>query len=339
MLDPELLRMAAGPLPWHAGHLRARLATGLPQALLLQGRLGDGLEHACLHLAQQELARGGPEQEELLRAGTHPDLHYITQAPSSTKRLRYDIVIDQVRALARDASLTPVTAAVRACVIVPACHLNRSAADALLKLLEEPHGSLRFILGCESRGRLPATIRSRCVQGILPRPTGAEASAWIEQQGLESDPELLELGDNAPLLAWEYYKAQAVSGKGGDFRTAATKRHSMLRKAHGKLAQLCAGKQVEVQELTTKDGVEPAMWLGWAQQWAAAGMRLSMGLAADSAQAERIFQASKRGRDPLDWINLQQELTDLRKLMRHELNRQLLLDRVGAAFRMLGYAR
>ena len=339
MLDPELLRMAATPLPWHAVHLSERLAAGLPQALLLQGRLGDGLEQACLHLAQQELARGGPEQEELLRSGTHPDLHYITQAVSSTKRLRYDIVIDQVRALARDASLMPVRAAVRVCVIVPACHLNRSAADALLKLLEEPHGALRFILGCESQGRLPATIRSRCVKSILPRPSGAAARAWIKQQGLDSDPELLELGDNAPLLAWEYYKAQAASGKSGDFQKVAAARHTELCRAHGKLAQFCAGKQVEIQELTAKDGVEPAMWLGWAQQWAAAGTRLSMGLAADSAQAERIFQASKRGRDPLDWLNLQQELTDLRKLMRHELNRQLLLDRVGAAFRMLGYAR
>lgn len=332
----ELRRLAAAPLPWHAGYVRERLAKGLPAALLVQGRLGDGLEPLCLHLAQAELARGGPADEALLREGTHPDLHYVSQEESAAKRLRYDIVIAQVRRLALEAGLTPVRAARRVCVLAPACHLNRSAADALLKMLEEPHRYVRFILGCERLAQLPATIRSRCVKNVLPRPTAEQAAAWLRREDVENAALALEAGGNAPLLAWEHYKSQAAAGKAAGFAAAAASYHELLAKAHGRLADICAGKKdANAPELTTKQGVAPAVWLAWAQDWAAAGARRSMGLPADAAAKSVIGRRSAR---PGAWMELQRELQSLRQLARHELNRQLLLERVAAAFRLLGDA-
>ncbi|MBF2735195.1 MAG: hypothetical protein ISN26_03785 [Betaproteobacteria bacterium AqS2] len=333
----ELRRLAAAPLPWHAGYVRERLAKGLPAALLVQGRLSDGLEPLCLHLAQAELSRGGEGDEALLREGTHPDLHYVSQEESAAKKLRYDIVIAQVRRLAQDANLTPARAAGRVCVIAPACHLNRSAADALLKILEEPHRQLRFILGCERIAQLPATIRSRCVLNVPPRPTAEQAAAWLRAEGIENAEPALEAGGNAPLLAWEHYKSQAVAGKAKDFAAAAASYHELLAKAHRRLMDVCTGKKdANAPELTTKQGVAPAVWLAWAQDWAAAGARLSMGLPAASAAGERVIG---RGRArPGAWMELQRELQRLRQLARHEINRQLLLEKVAAAFRLLGDA-
>ena len=204
-------------------------------------------------------------------------------------------------------------------------------------MLEEPHRYVRFILGCERLAQLPATIRSRCVKNVAPRPTAEQTAAWLKREGIENAGAAVEAGGNAPLLAWEHYKSQAAAGKAADYATAAASYHELLDKAHGRLADICAGKKdANAPELTTKQGVAPAVWLAWAQEWAAAGARRSMGLPADGAAAKRVL--GRRGARPGAWMELQRELQGLRRLARHELNRQLLLERVAAAFRLLGDA-
>jgi len=101
----------------------------------------------------------------LVRQGGHPDIKYISpEAPGSA------IKIELIRELQQDAYQTPQRGSRRVVVIHPADKLNHSAANALLKILEEPPSHMVFILMAEQVGSIPPTILSRCQKYTLPPP-------------------------------------------------------------------------------------------------------------------------------------------------------------------------
>lgn len=101
----------------------------------------------------------------LLLQGTHPDIQYIRQdTPTSP------IKIDQVRELQESVYRTPQCGERRFIVIEPADRLNQAAANALLKILEEPPSHTTFILIADQVSSLPATIMSRCQQYTFSPP-------------------------------------------------------------------------------------------------------------------------------------------------------------------------
>jgi DNA polymerase-3 subunit delta' len=57
--------------------------------------------------------------------------------------------------------------------------MTSSAANALLKTLEEPSGDTYLMLLSHQPQRLPATIRSRCQRLNLARPSAEDLAAWI----------------------------------------------------------------------------------------------------------------------------------------------------------------
>ena len=61
--------------------------------------------------------------------------------------------------------------------------MTASAANAILKTLEEPAGDSFVCLVCHRPGDLPATIRSRCQSLLLPAPSEDEALEWLTAQG------------------------------------------------------------------------------------------------------------------------------------------------------------
>ncbi len=96
-------------------------------------------------------------------AGTHADLLTIEREwDDKRKRLRSEIVVDSARGVADFLRLTPAEGGWRLVVVDGAEHLNRNAANALLKVLEEPPPRAVLLLVCASPGRLLPTIRSRC---------------------------------------------------------------------------------------------------------------------------------------------------------------------------------
>jgi len=96
-------------------------------------------------------------------AGTHADLLTIEREwDDKRKRLRSEIVVDDARGVAEFLRLTPAEGGWRLVVVDGAEHLNRNAANALLKVLEEPPPRAVLLLVCASPGRLLPTIRSRC---------------------------------------------------------------------------------------------------------------------------------------------------------------------------------
>jgi DNA polymerase-3 subunit delta' len=96
-------------------------------------------------------------------AGTHAGLMTLERGTDEkTRRLRREILVDEVRAVTQFLRRTAGEGEHRIVVIDGAEDMNTNAANALLKLLEEPPtGALLFLI-CHAPGLLPTTIRSRC---------------------------------------------------------------------------------------------------------------------------------------------------------------------------------
>lgn len=100
-----------------------------------------------------------------MAAGGHPDFLCLEKGmvnPKTHKISENDIPV----AIARDATkfvrLTPAESDWRVIIVDAADNLNRNAANALLKALEEPPARALFLLVSHAPGRLLPTIRSRC---------------------------------------------------------------------------------------------------------------------------------------------------------------------------------
>ena len=194
--------------PWHDAlwATLSRQFERLPHALLLYGRPGLGKHAFALQLAQALLCAaprdgvgcGDCHGCRLFAAGTHPDLALIGLVEEAKS-----VTIDQIRALGDFLSLRPHTAMRKVVVISPAEAMNLNAANALLKLLEEPPLGSILLLVSSHPARLPATIRSRCSRVFFKVPARSEGTSWLRSHASgDTKPEdLLALAGGAPLLA------------------------------------------------------------------------------------------------------------------------------------------
>jgi DNA polymerase III subunit delta' len=99
----------------------------------------------------------------LIEAGSHPDMRWLQRLPNEkTGNLARNISVDQVRSLSELFDLSPALSPWRVAVIDTVDELEASAANALLKMLEEPPANSLFFLVSHAPGRLLPTIRSRC---------------------------------------------------------------------------------------------------------------------------------------------------------------------------------
>ena len=112
-------------------------------------------------------------------AGSHADLMVVERAvDEKTGRLKGNITVDAIRAVKGFLSLTAGEGAWRVVVIDSADDMNRNAANALLKVLEEPPPQALVLLVSHNPGSLLPTIRSRCRRLTL-RPPSIDAVAGL----------------------------------------------------------------------------------------------------------------------------------------------------------------
>ena len=208
------------PLPWQDKvwqQLQRNIAHGtVPHALLFSGIAGVGKLTFARALCQRllcaqpvnQVACGQCKSCLLVRAGNHPDLQVVSLEEKSQA-----IKIDQIRALVNGLVKTPQIGAWHCVVLHPADCLNINAANALLKLLEEPPGDAVLILISAHPQRLPATIRSRCRKISLDIPPLDVATTWLQDQGVqaEASAQVLAAAHGAPLRALALFRGQGLA--------------------------------------------------------------------------------------------------------------------------------
>lgn len=123
----------------------------------------------------------------LVAAGSHPDLVRVTFEIRDDGRPRSELTVDQMRALGQRLALASQFGGWQIAIIDPADAMNPSAANALLKTLEEPASATVIVLVADDPSKLPATIRSRCQRIALPSPAREEALAWLRGRKVDAD--------------------------------------------------------------------------------------------------------------------------------------------------------
>ncbi|WP_419814744.1 DNA polymerase III subunit delta' [Glacieibacterium sp.] len=98
----------------------------------------------------------------VIAAGGHPDYRVLERTSDDKGKLRTVIRVDEIRALQPLFRNTPALSDWRVVIVDAADDMNRNAANALLKNLEEPPTGTLFLVVSHSPGRLLPTIRSRC---------------------------------------------------------------------------------------------------------------------------------------------------------------------------------
>jgi DNA polymerase III subunit delta' len=190
---------------------------------LISGAPGVGKATVAFRFARRLLAGPGatlavdPADPVFRRvaAGSHPDLLTVERAfDERRKRERTEIVVEDVRAVADFLRLTPAEGGFRVVVIDGAEALNRNAANALLKVLEEPPPRAVLLLVCAAPGRLPPTIRSRCVSlrlAPLPEVETDQLLALYRPELAEADRQRISaLADGSPGRALLLSEAEGV---------------------------------------------------------------------------------------------------------------------------------
>lgn len=205
-------------------HLLSLGLEKFPHAVLLTGPAGVGKTEFSDQLASLLLcesviptldACGKCQACRWLMAGNHPDFRRVAPggegdsdgadetgggSEKAKKRSTPLIKIDQIRELEDFVFLGSHRHGRRVVLITQAEAMNPSAANALLKILEEPPAGVYFVL-VSSKGRfLLATIRSRCRVVTLGRPLPEQAEAWLARMGLAKEGKAyLDLAGGAPM--------------------------------------------------------------------------------------------------------------------------------------------
>lgn len=177
-------------------------AQRLPHALLFCGLEGVGKRRVARVLARTLLCtRGGDtpcgccDACRTMAAGVHPD--YFEVVPEVRGKGAAMIRTEAVRDILIAASGAPVQAQRRIILIDGAETMNETAANRLLKTLEEPSGEVLFILVTHAYDAVLPTIRSRAVRiafGALPR---VEIAAALMERGVEDAAALAALADGS----------------------------------------------------------------------------------------------------------------------------------------------
>jgi DNA polymerase-3 subunit delta' len=199
-----------------------------PQGWLLTGPPGIGKATLAYRIARYMLAFGAtaqgaedlsvPEREPnalQLAAGAHPGLMVLKRGLNDSGKLMGETSVAVVRKLQGFFGMTSGAGGWRLAIVDTADDMNDAAANALLKMLEEPPSRAMLLLLSNTPGRLLPTIRSRC-QRLDLRPLDdatleQELSRLLPDTKPDERSALARLADGSIGLALQLAQGDAVA--------------------------------------------------------------------------------------------------------------------------------
>jgi DNA polymerase-3 subunit delta' len=242
---PEPDALEGAPHPRHAarvfGHdaaetafLEAFASGRLHHAWLVTGPRGIGKATLAWRMAAFLLAQpatvdaglsGGHRRPESLdtdaasplrhriAALSEPRLKLVRRGPNEKgDQIETQITAEPVRALKRFFQLSAADGGRRVVILDPADEMNPTAANSLLKELEEPPKATTFFLICHQPNRLLPTIRSRCRTLRLSPLSPPDLTAALEQAGIEPAADAALLAALAEGSAGAAVRLQTLGG-------------------------------------------------------------------------------------------------------------------------------
>ena len=325
--NPELV----GHEPAEQTLIQAYRSGRLAHAWLIAGPEGIGKATLAFRFARFVLAQGKGEARgpagaaggleidpaaavfRRIAAGGHGDLLTVTRGPDpKSGKMRSEIVVADVRAVSAFLRMTPAEGGWRVVVVDCADEMNRHAANALLKILEEPPARALLLVVSHNPGRLPATIRSRCRRLVL-RPLSAAGVGGV----------LARLRPDMAAAEREALAAMAEGSPGRALRLAAEGGVEIYRDVVGLLASLPALDAVALHRLGDRlgrPGAEAlfhtaAGLLGW---WLARMIRLGARGEGAAAEEREIVAGEGEARRRLlagasleQWVEVWEKITRL----------------------------
>ena len=210
LISPQERTRQVGRADLEASLRRTMASSALTHGWIIAGGHGAGKATLAYRIARGLLSPGnladptsfdfpGDTQTfKLVAQGAHPDLFIAERLwNEKTSKHQSEITVETIRKLTQFMSHTPALGGARVAIIDTADDLNRNAANALLKVLEEPPANTLLLLLSAAPGRLLATIRSRCRRIDLRGIDKAEISALLEAEGLATGEEAARIADHA----------------------------------------------------------------------------------------------------------------------------------------------
>ena len=270
----------------------------MTHAWLFTGPPGSGRSNAALAFAAALVCRNGGCNDctdcNTATTGSHADVELIKTEGLSIK-------IDEVRDLITRASCSPAVGNYRVVVIEDADRLTESAANALLKAIEEPGLRTVWLLCAPSSTDVLPTIRSRTRSLVLRTPSIAAVAKLLEKEKFSP-----AMADFAARVSQGHIGRARHLAKSEEART---RRQTILKislmitdiASAFKAAQLLvdAAKAEAEEEAERRDDVEiSALKEAWGQQ----GSKLTQGgsKAVKELEKEQKSRTTRMIRDYLD---------------------------------------
>jgi DNA polymerase-3 subunit delta' len=315
--------------PWHKSIIENLLQRKdrLPHALLLRGTQGIGklalAETLARALLCEKPASNGSACGQCVACGWsgqggHPDFRRLEPeilagneagaGGEKKEKASSQIPVEQVRGIADFINISSHRGGVKVVLVHPAEALNVSAANALLKGLEEPPPRTQFLLVSHRWHQLLPTIRSRCQHIEVPPPSREAAAEWLARQGLKNPELALAQAGGAPLSALKFDDEYWMQ------------REQFLKSLSGKAMDALAVAE------RIRDHA-PALVVSWLQKW---GYDLVLHKTTGAVrynpdQAAAI--AATAGRiDLIEAVRFQRHVVRLQRIVSHPLNARLFFE-------------